>query len=87
MTSFKNFVHEKMGIWEGGCPPKNFVGASMSPPSQGNVVEKVAQGNLEPFLSAFLPREVASPRSPTTTIKSCNPGNSPNKTNVDSHKL
>ncbi len=76
-----------MGIWEGGCPPENFVGASMSPPSQGNVVEKVAQGNLEPLLSAFLPREVASPRSPTATIKSCNPGNSPNKTNVDSHKL
>jgi hypothetical protein len=68
MTSLKNFVHEKMGIWQGGCPPENFVGASMSPPSQGNFVEKVAHGNLEPLLSAFLSREVASPCSPTATF-------------------
>jgi hypothetical protein len=47
--------------------PENFVGASMSPP-QGNLVEKVSQGNLETLLSTFLAREVASPCSPTATF-------------------
>jgi hypothetical protein len=68
MTSLKKIVHGKMGIWEGECPQRTLFGlASMSPP-HGNLVEKVAQGNLETLLSAFLPRKVASPCSPTATF-------------------
>jgi len=59
-----------MKKWEygkGDVPKRTLLGLPC-PLLKATRLKKVAQGNLETLVSAFLPREVASPCPPTATF-------------------